>query len=78
MNNIRQSCMEIFSEIMDIPTDYITDSSNPDNVENWDSLAHVQLISALEESFSIEIDPNEGIEFENFEMIVSFLENKLA
>ncbi|HEA66434.1 MAG TPA: acyl carrier protein [Desulfobacterales bacterium] len=78
MNNVRQTCIGVFSQVMEVHEDSITDSSNPDNVESWDSLAHVQLISALEETFSIEINPDEGIELENFKMIVSFFESKLT
>jgi len=78
MNNVRQTCIDVFAQVMEVEGDSVTDSSNPDNVESWDSLAHVQLISALEETFSIEINPDEGIEIENFKMIVSFLESKLT
>ena len=78
MNNIKQKCIDVFSSIMEVPADSVTDSSDPESVESWDSLAHVQLISALEKAFSIEIKPDEGIEFENFNMIVSFLESKVS
>jgi acyl carrier protein len=77
MNTVIDKCTEIFSNVMEVSADSVNDESSPDTIEGWDSLAHVELISALEEEFSIEIAPDEGIEIENFKMLRSFLENKL-
>lgn len=34
----------------------ITDEMGPDEIKDWDSLAHVELVSALEDSFGINLD----------------------
>lgn len=78
MNNIRAKAVKLFSRIMELDEKTVTDSSSPDNVEGWDSLTHIELISSLEEEFSIQISPEESIDLENFEMIISFIEQKIA
>lgn len=34
----------------------IKDEMGPDEIKSWDSLAHVELVSALEENFDINFD----------------------
>lgn len=53
---------ELFAAILNIPLNRISDNLSPDQVEEWDSLNHLNLISAYEEEFSIEIEPEEIIE----------------
>jgi acyl carrier protein len=77
MNNIETKCVEVFAKVMGVPSESIRDNSSPDTIEDWDSLLHVELIANLEQFFSIQISPEEGIELENFRSIVSIVENKL-
>lgn len=76
MEDIRAKCIDIFCNVMEVPAGVINEDTNPENLEEWDSLAHVQLIAALEETFGIEIDPEEGIDLENFKMILNFIRNR--
>ncbi len=36
--------------------DEITDDMGPDEIEDWDSLAQVELVSGFEDAFSINLD----------------------
>lgn len=48
---------KILCDVFNIRDDsYTKDELGPDEIEGWDSLAHVELITALEESFGIAID----------------------
>ena len=78
IKKITDKCKKIFSKIMKISSSRITDKSSIDNVDGWDSLSHVQLISSLEKGFKIKVTPAEGIDaFNNFKEIVQFLRKKL-
>ena len=44
---------EIMSSVLDIPEAVITDNTTPENTKNWDSLAHINLVVALEEQFGV-------------------------
>lgn len=43
----------IISTILGIPEDRVTDDLAPDTVDTWDSLNHINLISALEQEFGL-------------------------
>jgi len=43
----------IFQDVLDQPDLVITRESNAQNVEDWDSLAHVNLVTAIEKHFKI-------------------------
>ena len=78
MSDIRSRCVELFSKIMEVDPGSVTEETNPDNLAEWDSLSHVQLITGLEKEFAIEITPDEGIDLESFKMVCDFVEKKLA
>ena len=37
----------------------LTDETSPDDIETWDSLGHVNIITAIEDEYDIEITPEE-------------------
>jgi acyl carrier protein len=43
----------IFRDVLDQPDLVLTRASNSDNVEDWDSLGHINLVSAIEKKFNI-------------------------
>ena len=46
----------ILEEVLSIKNmDEINDSFGPDNIEGWDSLAHFDLVTAIEEKFEISV-----------------------
>lgn len=42
-------------------------------IPEWDSVGHMQLMSALEEAFSIELDVDDIIDFSSFEKGIEIL-----
>jgi len=77
MDDCRLRCTEVFAKIMEIEPGSVCDETNPADLEQWDSLSHVQLIGEMEKEFAIEITPEEGIEIENFKMFVELVNSKL-
>jgi len=57
------------SVVFDISPDQINEDSSIDNIENWDSLKHLNLILALEEEFGISIPDEEVGNLVNFKLI---------
>jgi acyl carrier protein len=47
-----------------------------DTVPSWDSLTHLRLMMAIEESFSIELSPEDFQDLTSFPIIEDFLNNK--
>lgn len=59
MNETRNKIKEIISIVFNVELDSVLDDASPDNIDNWDSLGHLNLIIALEEEFNISIPDEE-------------------
>lgn len=47
------SIIEIFNDILDLEPGQLTPESTPEDIDEWDSMANVNIIVALEEEFKI-------------------------
>lgn len=57
---MRQRIIEIMEDVLDEKIKDLNDEQIvPSNLENWDSLNHLSLITTLEEEFNVQFDPNE-------------------
>ncbi len=56
----------IFGELFPIDPAELDDDSRRGEIDGWDSLGHLDLVSALEGSFSVRIDAEEALEIETF------------
>lgn len=52
-SDIIQDLQPIFSDVLDLPDLRLTAESNASNVEGWDSLAHINLVVAIEKRYKI-------------------------
>lgn len=46
---------EIFALTLNVPPESISNNTSPENTEGWDSVANLLLISAIEETFDVEL-----------------------
>lgn len=51
--------MEVFAEEFAVPASELSDESSPDTVEQWDSLAAMRLVAAIEETFDVRLTTGE-------------------
>lgn len=58
------------ASVFEISIDDINDDSSPDNIENWDSLRHMNLITVLEEEFDIRLNDEQITEMMNFNLVI--------
>ena len=68
---------EIFREELEVDGLVLTDETTADDVEEWDSLSHVQLVAAMEEAFGIEFKSREILSWENIGDLIDSIEKKL-
>lgn len=52
-NSIVQELNPIFRDVLDLPKLDLVSESNASNVEGWDSLAHINLVVAIEKNYKI-------------------------
>lgn len=77
MDKIDFAIQEIMGVVFETPTDQITIESSQDNVENWDSLKHLDLVVALEEEFDIVFPIEEIGNLISFKLIAVILKEQL-
>jgi len=60
MNTENQSrLVEAFAESLNIAGDRVVDELKYESIPEWDSVAHMALVAALEEKFDIMLDTND-------------------
>ncbi|MHA1747375.1 MAG: acyl carrier protein [Promethearchaeota archaeon] len=65
---ISRKLSEVFNEILDVREFKL--SLTMDEVQEWDSLKHIQLLSGIEEAFGIEIQFEDAIEMVSVASII--------
>lgn len=60
---------QVMCAVFEIPVESISDDASSDNIDNWDSLRHLNLILALEEEFGVSIPDEEVGNLVNFKLI---------
>ena len=70
------SIEELIAEVLYVDVSLINDQSGPESIEAWDSLGHINIITAIEEDFDIEITPEEISEIATVADIKTLLSSK--
>lgn len=68
---MQEKILKLIEEILQVPTGTITVDTKIEDVEEWDSLAHVMIIGALEEQLGISIPLDEAVEIASVAEIVN-------
>ena len=76
MQDILTKLNPIFARVFEDETLQITEDSSAKDIDRWDSLRHVLLISEIEKAFHTRFDLEEMIGFQNVGDIARALEKK--
>jgi len=74
---MEEKLKKLLSQILRVPQSEITSDSSPDNIASWDSLQHMNIVLALEQSFKISFTDEEIVELLSYEIILETLNEKL-
>ena len=77
-NDVEKKVLKIFSIVMDVPIKNLNKNSNPDTVENWDSLSHVKMIMEIESKFNIDLLPDEALEIFSLNDVIKIIFSKIS
>ncbi len=66
-----QKIRQVIADLFNIPVGEVTDTSSAETIKNWDSVQHLNLVLALEESFGIQFEPDE---IENLQSVDGIVE----
>ena len=56
---------EIFQDVFDDDTITVTDTTTADDIEEWDSLEHINLIAAVEQEFGMKFNMGQIVSMKN-------------
>jgi len=68
---------EIFIDVLDLDECELKEETSADDIEEWDSLSHIQLIVAIEKAFKIKFTSLEIMKWANVGEMVNSMEEKL-
>lgn len=67
----------IFQDIFDDEDLVVTNESNAENIEDWDSLSQIRLVVAIEKHFNIRFAFGELKALKNVGEMITVIENKI-
>ena len=47
--------IQLFAEVLHVDPSKVDDESSPENLKEWDSLAAMELVAAIEEKFNVQL-----------------------
>lgn len=66
---------EVFQDVFDMDDLHVNDNTTANDIEDWDSLEHINLVLAIERKFKIKFSMDEVLKFNNVgEMVDVILE----
>jgi acyl carrier protein len=77
MDSLLPEVQETFHQVFDRDDLVITRESNASNVADWDSLTHINLVTALERKFKIKFALGELEELKNVGDLLDLIATKL-
>ena len=76
LNFARDNITAIFAGILKVDPSAINDDSSPENIPEWDSVAAMHLVAAIEERFGIELSTREIMSMRTVGLVRSVLRKK--
>lgn len=65
---------EIMASTLEISANRLNENSTMDDIEEWDSLGHVHIMVALEQTFDLYMDAEDFAELDSIPAIIRYLE----
>lgn len=59
---MKEKILELMDQVLQVPAGTVTETTKMEDLEQWDSLAHVMLIGELEDKLNISIPLEEAVE----------------
>ncbi len=68
----------IFRDVFDDEDIVVTETTNSDDIEDWDSLEHINLVSAVEKEFNIKFNIAQVTGMQNVGEMVDIIIDKIG
>jgi len=78
MDDVLTKVQEVFRQAFGVAAQSVSLDTTPNEVPAWDSVGHLELASALEQAFGINLDVDDLMAMENVREIVRVVKSRLA
>jgi acyl carrier protein len=69
---------EVFRDVFDDESITVTDETTSDDIDDWDSLEHINLIAAVEQQFGIKFNMGQIVTMKNVGEMVNIIESQIS
>lgn len=69
---------KVLCEVFRLKEDELSDSLTMENIQSWDSLRHMDLITSIEESFNIQFTMDDIMNMKDIKTIKEIVSKKLS
>ena len=76
--NIKEKLQSVFIDVFDDEDLTISNSTNSDDIEEWDSLNHIALVLSIEKCFNIRFMTGEVLSLKDVRGMIQLLEEKTS
>jgi acyl carrier protein len=77
-NEIFTRLTEVFQDIFDDENITVDETTTPDDIEDWDSLEHIRLISAIESEFKVRFNMSQISAMKNVGEMADIISEKVT
>ena len=74
---IERTIKKVFQNLFDVDPASITADASPYNVEGWNSMQHLGLVTSLEAEFDVSFGDGQVVEMRTFGLIVKIVDDAL-
>ena len=75
LSNLEKKLNKIFMNIFQLKNKEVNKNISMQNINKWDSLNHIGLISEIEENFNIQFKDNEIVDMTSYKSIIKKIKN---
>lgn len=75
--NIEEKVKEIIAKVLEVEVSQINDDTAIGDIPEWDSLSHIQIVSAIEKEFGFNFTPDVMMDLEDVSDIVAAVEERV-
>jgi acyl carrier protein len=68
---------KIMADVFLLDVNEIDVNSSPDSIPQWDSIGHLNLVTAIEEEFGIKIDDEQITQMLNFKLVAEIVKESM-
>lgn len=70
---MKEKIIKIMSEVFEVPESEFPEIIKQEDIDNWDSIRHLNLVVELEEAFDKTFEPEQIAEMTSLDKIVSII-----